>query len=259
MAKTLFTCVLLLGLCFTACKKTTAPVPPPPGFVEVQGGNLEGYPVQSFYMDKYEITQTGYEAVMGVNPAYFQTVSNAPVERVSWFKAIEYCNRRSLQEGLSPCYTYANFGSNPDDWPEEWCVYSINHSNIGLNISHTGYRLPTEAEWFYAARGGRQSHDYIYSGSNDLNEVAWCWENWGISHLSTHAVGALAPNELGIYDMSGNVWEWCWDVHSGSNHAHRGGSWVHDALTCAVSFRSFNDALYSSHYIGFRVVRKLTS
>lgn len=257
MPRTLFIFLIVLALAFTGCRKPTAPVPPPPGFVEVPSGSVSGTPVQAFYMGIYELTQTAYQEVMGVNPSYFQSVSGGPVERVSWFKAIEYCNRRSLLEGLIPCYSYDTYGTNPDDWPEKWNVYSINHSKIHYTAQSDGYRLPTEAEWVQAARGGSASHGYIYSGSNDLDEVGWYWDNWGVSQLCTHAVGALKANDLGLYDMSGNVWEWCWDVYAGSNHIHRGGSWVHAAETCAISFRSFNDAAYGSHYIGFRLARNL--
>ncbi len=142
--------------------------------------------LSSFYIGKYEVTQGEYQAVMGTNPSYFSG-SDKPVEQVTWYNAVEYCNARSIQEGLTPCY-------NTSTWA---CDFSAN-----------GYRLPTEAEWEYAARGASNNPDYLYAGSNDINSVAWYGDN---SSSTTHNVGTKAPNGLGIYDMSGNVYEWCND------------------------------------------------
>jgi formylglycine-generating enzyme required for sulfatase activity len=125
-------------------------------------------------------------------------------------------------------------------------------------------------EWMFAAKGGNQSQGYTYSGSNDLNAVGWYWDNWGASAYSTHTVGALAANELGTFDMSGNVWEWVWDIYgsypsgsqtnptganSGSNRVTRGGSWGSNANYCAVSARLSNIATGSGNAMGFRCVR----
>jgi formylglycine-generating enzyme required for sulfatase activity len=126
------------------------------------------------------------------------------------------------------------------------------------------YRLPTEAEWEYAACGGNKSRNYKYSGSNGLNEVAWYDEN---SKRKTHEVGIKKANELGIYDMSGNVWEWCLDWHetypggnvrnpqgtlSGSCCVFRGGSWGSSASRCRVAFRNNNSPVLTHHNLGFR-------
>lgn len=230
--------------------------PMPEHFAFVQGGTVAGITVSSFYIDKYELTQAGYQAVMGSNPASTYGVgSNYPVYKVSWFNAIEYCNRRSIQEGLTPCYSYSSYGTNPDDWPSGWNTNSNNHTNVSCNWTANGYRLPTEMEWMFAAKGGNQSQGYPFSGSNDLNAVGWYWDNWGASTYSTHTVGALAPNELGIYDLSGNVWEWCWDVYSGSYRVARGGSWRNLASFCTVSNRTYHGAAFSFSIIGFRCVR----
>jgi len=204
--------------------------------------------------------------VMGTNPSNF-TGTNRPVECVSWFDAIEYCNRRSMQEGLNPCYSYGTFGTDPDAWPSGWNTSDGNHTNVSCDWTANGYRLPTEMEWMFAARGGNQSHNYTYSGSNDINAVGWYRNNSG---STTHTVGTKAANELGIFDMTGNVWEWVWDIYgdypgdaqtdphgatSGSNRVYRGGSWGSSAIHCTVSNRDNHNAPYTNYYIGFRCIR----
>jgi len=149
--------------------------------------------VSSFYVGKFEVTQKEYQNVMGKNPSYFKGENN-PVENVTWYDAVKYCNKRSEKEGRTPSY-------------------NINGNNVTCDFSANGYRLPTEAEWEYAARGGNKSQNYKYSGSNKIGDVAWYDSNSG---LRTHPVGQKAPNELGIYDMTGNVWEWCWDWYDGN-------------------------------------------
>lgn len=246
--------------------------PIPSNFVFVEGGTFNNgtsdVTLSSFYIDKYELTQADYQAVMGTNPATAYGVgSTYPVYYVSWFNAIEYCNRRSLQEGLTPCYSYGTYGTNPDSWPTGWNTNYLNHTNVSCNWTANGYRLPTEMEWQFAARGGNQTHNYTYSGSNDLNAVGWYWDNSG---STTHAVGTKAANELGTFDMSGNVWEWVWDIYgsypggaqtdphgatSGSNRVLRGGGWHNDADYCTVSSRVNYNATGTGHDVGFRLVR----
>lgn len=147
--------------------------------------------VSSFYMSKYPVTQAEYQAVMGNNPSHFKG-DQRPVDSVSWYEAVEYCNKRSEKEGLTPCYTI-----DGDDGDDVTCNWEAN-----------GYRLPTEAEWEYAARGGKHNSPYKYSGSDNIDEVAWYREN---SRSETHEVGKKKANVLGIHDMNGNVEEWCWD------------------------------------------------
>lgn len=193
---------------------------------------------------------------------------------VSWYASLKYCNLRSLAEGLTPCYTIkgttdpANWGAVPTDWVNAtWDAASC-------NWSANGYRLPTEAEWEYAARGATNTPDYLYSGSDDINAVAWYMDNWGLANLATHPVGGKAPNEIGIYDMSGNLWEWCWDWYSESYYSSspqndptgpasgswrllRGGNWGYSATYCRVSSRPYSYPYGSNSYFGFRLCRAI--
>jgi formylglycine-generating enzyme required for sulfatase activity len=229
--------------------------PPPEGFVLVEtgtfqmgstDGEVDEKPVHRvtisryFYMSQYEVTQKQWREVMGTSPSYF-TGDDLPVEQVSWYEAVEYCNRLSLKEGLTPCYS----GSG---------------DRIRCDFSANGYRLPTEAEWEYAARGGNRSQGYAYSGSNEAGGVGWYYENSG---NRTHPVGRARPNELGLYDMSGNVWEWCWDWYAdynsspilGSNRVLRGGSWRNSAGYLRAAYRKYDTPSSRGNYLGFRLVR----
>ncbi|MGN0088282.1 MAG: SUMF1/EgtB/PvdO family nonheme iron enzyme [Candidatus Limimorpha sp.] len=184
--------------------------------------------LSGYYIGKCEVTQELWEAVMGSNPSNFKGAQN-PVESVSWNDCQEFVSRLNSLTGRT-------------------------------------FRLPTEAEWEYAARGGNKSRHYKYSGSNNIFDVAW---HDGNSFKKTHAVGTKTANELGIYDMSGNVWEWCSDWYggysagaqtnpqgpsSGSYRVLRGGSWNYDARDCRVSNRSSSDPSYSLSSSGLRLV-----
>ncbi len=253
----------------------------PGEMIFVQGGTFNPtatYTVtlSSYYIGKYEVTQAEYEAVMGTNPSSFGGNPDRPVERVSWFKAIEYCNRLSITEGLTPAYSYSTYGTNPDNWPADWNMDSANHTNVSCNWSADGYRLPTEMEWMFAALGGNQSQGYTYSGSNNIDEVAWWYYNSNIGDgqgIRTHDVGTKAPNELMTYDMSGNVYERCWDIWdssfpsgsytnptgpvSGSTRVKRGGSFYSGiASLCAIANRGVASTAGAFGYdCGFRVCR----
>ncbi|MCG2760865.1 MAG: SUMF1/EgtB/PvdO family nonheme iron enzyme [Candidatus Delongbacteria bacterium] len=185
--------------------------------------------LSDFYIGKTEVTQAQYQAVMGKNPSNFKGDNN-PVECVTWNDAVEFCKQLSKKEGVT-------------------------------------YRLPTEAEWEYAASGGSISRGYEYSGSGSIDDVAWYDSNSG---RATHPVGGKRANELGIYDMSGNVWEWCNDWYgdytsgsqtnptgasSGSGRVLRGGGWSNSATFCRVANRGSGDPEFSSDSYGFRVVR----
>ena len=242
------------------------------GMVFVEGGTFnptDTYTVtlSSFYIGKFEVTQAEYQVVMGTNPSYFGGNPERPVERVSWYNTIEYCNRLSMMEDLTPAYSYSTYGTNPDNWPAGWNSSDSNHTNVSCNWSANGYRLPTEMEWMFAAIGGNQSQDYSYSGSDNIDEVAWYIDNSG---SQTHDVGTKAPNELLTFDMSGNVREWCWDIYgiypsgsytnptgplSGQVRVLRGGCCGSNSEECTVTNRDFIFPLSAGGTGGFRVSR----
>ncbi len=210
----------------------------------------------------HEVTQAEYQTVMGSNPSCFSG-TNRPVENVSWYDALVYCNKRSLAEGYTPCYTISG-KTDPSDWGTVPSSSDATWNAVTCNWSANGYRLPTDAEWEYFARGGNTSQSK-YSGSDKLKNVAWCDEN---SEDQTHEVKTKAANALGLYDMSGNVWEWCWDwygainkntpftgVDSGTQRISRGGAY-NSSGGCKVSYRSGSPATYYGTFVhGFRVVR----
>lgn len=247
------------------------------GFVLVIGGTVpagsdfaapvEDRQVSSFWMSDHEVTQSEWYAVMGSNPSYFQGEGNPPprgeardlrpVEQVGWYDVLVYCNRRSMREGLEPVYSI-NGSTNPDDWGEVRGENMGGHWNAGdCDTAASGYRLPTEVEWEYAARGGSpnaSAWNYRYAGSDRVDEVAWCLDNSG---GETHEVRRKRPNSLGLYDMSGNVWEWCWTPSrdGSANHYGRGGAWFSIEDRCSVTSRSHELTSNRHNLLGFRVVR----
>jgi formylglycine-generating enzyme required for sulfatase activity len=251
------------------------PRPAPANMVWVEGGAFQmgsnnggngekpvhTVTVKSFYMGKYEVTQKEWVEVMGttiaqqrdmVNKSYSLDGEgdNYPMYNVHWYEAVEYCNKLSQKEGLTPAYR----GSG---------------DNITCNFNASGYRLPTEAEWEYAARGGTKDYlSYEYADGNGVDAVSWYWDNSG---GITHPVGMKQPNSLGLYDMSGNVSEWCWDwfgayssgsqtnpsgASSGPTRVSRGGSWINGAaFVWSSASRSPTDPSIRASSLGFRVVR----
>ena len=193
--------------------------------------------LDSFFMAQYPVTQVLWKAVMGINPSEFPNDKH-PLERVSWEDTQEFLEKLNAKTGKT-------------------------------------YRLPTEAEWEYAARGGNHSLGYKYAGSNNLDDVGWYEDN---SYGATKPVGLKYPNELGIYDMSGNVHEWCEDWYDeayytachrdgvvnnptgpskGSRRVIRGGSWIDTAEFCRVAGRFRDEPTYRNLDLGFRLVLSL--
>jgi formylglycine-generating enzyme required for sulfatase activity len=232
-------------------------------------GNNQGNPdetpahkvkVSGFLMDKFEVTHEMFAKAQLPNPSHWQDNPQKPVERVRWRDAKQYCNERSLLEGLTPCYN-----EKTADWD---CDYSAN-----------GYRLPTEAEWEYACRAGTEG-PYDFGAPDKLRQYAWFAGN---ADRQTHPVGQKKPNRWGLYDMYGNVSEWCEDVYDPAYYKQspaadppgppnpgkdvrrviRGGSWKSSPDMCRVSFRQGErtgdtDACFFTDFCGFRCVRRAT-
>lgn len=244
----------------------------PEAIVLVEGGTFHNgsgeVSLNSYYIGKNEVTQAEYQAVAKTKKSFFADKPNNPVECVSWFEAIAYCNNRSRAELLKPCYSFADLGTNPADWPVGWYLSAENQTKIHCDWEANGYRLPTEMEWYYAAMGGKLSKGYKYSGSDDWAAVGWFRDY--VSPEETKAVGTKSPNELGIYDMSGNVSEWCWDLmgelgteplnnpkgaESGMERIIRGGNWFANPDYSPINNRKSIEPQEAGYNIGFRVCR----
>ena len=224
-------------------------------YLELLDAYLAIIPEKNYLMMKTEVTQKQWQTVMEKKFSWFKG-NNFPVERVSWIDAVVFCNRLSEKEGLKPCYSYKG-NSNVEKWKflkEELRDWSDNewkkfYKSLACNFKSNGYRLPTLEEWQYAARGGE---NYKYSGSDILDEVGWYAGN---SRGETHPVAQKKANGYGLYDMSGNVLEWCWDSFNSVGRYICGGCWNGLASYCEVGNKDWDDAYGVDYNLGFRVVR----
>ena len=217
--------------------------------------------ISAFQMSQTEVTQKQFEDVMGWNHSDFSG-ENHPVEVVTWFDCVSFCNKLSQADGYAQCYTMTNVGYDGDH---------ITSADVSCNFQANGYRLPTEAEWEYACRAGTTTRFYTGDSDSDLGRAGWYHDNSG---LTTHPVGEKAPNAWGLYDMHGNVWEWCWDWYAsgyygtrpdpdsdpmgpseGTMKVLRGGCSRLTPRNCRSASRGRDYPSYRADYHGFRICR----
>jgi len=211
----------------------------PTGEVELRDDRIKhkwSVKIKPFLLGKFPVTQGLYYEITGQKPSGFSS-TNKPVETVSWKDAVSFCNQLSIYAALNPCYGFNN-----------------GNETICFDSSANGFRLPTEAEWQFACQAGRSEIRY-----DELDKIAWYKENSG---NTTHDVGLKTPNAFGIYDMLGNVWEWCSDIYDesvyGSYRIFRGGGWCdHERSVMATTRRRSHPISFKIDDLGFRMARNI--
>jgi len=240
----------------------------------------------AFRMSAYEITRAQFLAVMGTDPSD-ATCSNGntdPVQCVSWYQALAFCNKLSIAEGLNPVYTVTGVDFATLTYPGIPATSNAAWNAVTATWTNSGYRLPTEMEWMWAAMGaagtginttGYKKYFAGSTGTNALGDYAWYSAN--VTDGKSRPVGGKLPNELGLYDMNGNVWEWNWDWYadnntwpnytvsgtlvdyrgtaSGANRVEHGGGWNSNMTNCTIAYWYYHYPYYRYNNIGFRVVR----